>query len=75
MYKSDEQLTSGPTFGVVELFAGAGGLASGFIKTNAYDVVALTDNDKNARNTFLHNSPNTNYIHEDVVNLIMDPRI
>ena len=69
MHRSNKQLTSSLSFGVVELFAGAGGLASGFIRAGAYDVVALTDIDKNARNTFLHNFPNTTYIQEDVINL------
>jgi DNA (cytosine-5)-methyltransferase 1 len=57
--------------GLVELFAGAGGLAQGFLQTQHYDLIALTDIDENARTTFKENysSSEIEYICDDIKRL------
>ena len=54
--------------GIVELFAGAGGLAQGFTQTGRYELISLTDIDHNAQTTFKENYPQKEieYICEDV---------
>lgn len=56
---------------LVELFAGAGGLAQGFLQTQHYDLIALSDIDENAKTTFKENypSPDVEYIREDIKHL------
>ena len=53
-------------YNVVELFAGAGGLALGLEKAG-FNEVALVEIDKNACDTLRTNRPNWNVIEEDVV--------
>lgn len=63
--------------GLVEVFAGAGGLAQGFLRTGHYDLIALTDIDKVAKQTFELNYPNldTEYICDDIKNLKRPTRL
>lgn len=46
----------------IDLFAGAGGLSLGFIQTGKFEIVAVAENDKNARETFLKNHQGTSTI-------------
>jgi DNA (cytosine-5)-methyltransferase 1 len=57
--------------GLIELFAGAGGLAQGFMKTQHYDLIALSDIDEDAKITFKKNYPSLDieYVREDIKNL------
>jgi DNA (cytosine-5)-methyltransferase 1 len=55
-------------FKVVELFAGAGGLALGFEKAGLKSVL-LNEIDKDSCDTLRKNRPNWNVIHDDVRNL------
>ncbi|MBD1878354.1 DNA cytosine methyltransferase [Coleofasciculus sp. FACHB-T130] len=68
---SKSESTSGSKLSLVELFAGAGGLAQGFLQTGHYDLIALTDIDTVAKQTFELNYPNpeTEYICDDIKNL------
>jgi DNA (cytosine-5)-methyltransferase 1 len=50
---------------VIELFAGAGGLALGIEKAG-FETIALIEIDKDAANTLKHNRPNWNVINEDI---------
>src|SRR5579871_3104452 len=52
--------------GIVELFAGAAGLAQGFLRTGYYDLIALSDIDENAQLTFQVNYPQARYIASDI---------
>ncbi len=63
--------TASQQLGVVELFAGAGGLAQGFSQSGHFDLIALSDIDAIAKLTFEANysSLNTEYICEDVRDL------
>jgi len=63
--------------GLVEVFAGAGGLAQGFLQTGHYDLIALTDIDKVAKQTFELNYPNldTEYICDDIKNMKRPTRL
>lgn len=53
------------SYRVVELFAGAGGLALG-LEAAGLQCVLLNDNDKHACQTLKHNRPHWNVIHGDV---------
>jgi DNA (cytosine-5)-methyltransferase 1 len=53
-------------WGIVELFAGAAGLAQGFVRTGHYDLIALSDIDQNAQLTFQANYPQSRYIASDI---------
>lgn len=55
--------------GIVELFAGAAGLAQGFLRAGGYDLLALTDWDENARRAFNLNYPRIPYICRDIDDL------
>jgi DNA (cytosine-5)-methyltransferase 1 len=55
--------------GVIELFAGAGGLAQGFLQSGFFNLIALTDINNNAKATFQHNHPNVTYIASDIHDL------
>lgn len=55
--------------GIVELFAGAAGLAQGFLQTDHYDLIALTDWDAAAQQTVAHNLPHVPYIRKDIQRL------
>jgi len=48
--------------GLMEVFAGAAGLAQGFLRAGGFEVIALTDADPFARDTFLENFPETTYL-------------
>lgn len=52
--------------GIVELFAGAAGLAQGFLRAGGFELIALSDIKPIARETFLNNYPDAHYICEDV---------
>jgi DNA (cytosine-5)-methyltransferase 1 len=52
--------------GIVELFAGVAGLAQGFLQTENYELLALSDIDKMAREVFRHNYPDLEYISSDI---------
>jgi DNA (cytosine-5)-methyltransferase 1 len=54
---------------VIELFAGAGGLAQGFIKNEGFNLLALTDIDYNAGETFKKNYSSVYYEVTDICNL------
>ena len=45
------------TYSIVDLFAGAGGLSLGFLKTEKFAVKAFVENNKNAQATYLKNHP------------------
>lgn len=64
-------LTNNSKLGLVELFAGAGGLAQGFLQTQQYELIALSDIDENAKTTFKQNYPSSDieYICEDIKDL------
>src|SRR5262245_36665340 len=51
---------------VIELFAGAAGLAQGFERTQAYETVALYDVSESAQRTYLTNRPQAMYQRRDV---------
>ncbi|MFP4402709.1 MAG: DNA cytosine methyltransferase [Candidatus Nanoarchaeia archaeon] len=53
------------SYKVIELFAGAGGMALGFEKAGLYKE-ALVEIDKDCVNTLKHNRPNWNVIHENI---------
>lgn len=58
--------------GIVELFAGIGGVAQGFAEQGGYEIIALTDIDIDARDTFLENFPDfpkSKYLVKDVRDL------
>ena len=44
-------------YNVVDLFAGAGGLSLGFEMTGKFQVVAVVENNKYAKETYIHNNP------------------
>jgi DNA (cytosine-5)-methyltransferase 1 len=56
-------------FGVIELFAGAGGLVQGFQSSGRFQPLLLTDIDENAATTFRHNFPEIRYLSRDVCEL------
>jgi DNA (cytosine-5)-methyltransferase 1 len=59
-------------WGVVELFAGIGGVAQGFTAQGKFEIIALTDIDADARDTFLENFPQfppKDYLIKDVRDL------
>ncbi len=58
--------------GIVELFAGAGGLAQGFMQTNLFDLIALSDIEAAAKITFETNFPDIEYLQADVTELETD---
>lgn len=53
---------------VIELFAGAGGLALGIEKAG-FEAIGLIEFDKAATETLKHNRPNWNVIHDDIANI------
>lgn len=55
--------------GIVDVFAGIGCVARGFADGGGFTVAGLIDNDPGARNTYLHNRPNDNYMLGDVAKL------
>lgn len=55
-------------YNVVELFAGAGGLALGLEKAG-FNTVGLVEIDKHCCSTLKHNRPNWNIINKDVINV------
>ena len=55
--------------GIVDLFAGIGCVARGFVDGGGFMVAGLIDTDPGARDTYLHNHPGDNYLLGDVANL------
>lgn len=74
---SESDCDSASKLGLVEVFAGAGGLAQGFLQTGHYDLIALTDHDKVAKQTFELNYPNleTEYLCDEIENLTCPARL
>jgi DNA (cytosine-5)-methyltransferase 1 len=64
-YKND----SGARLGVIELFAGAGGLAQGFLRTGHYEVLALFDILEAAKQSYQKRYPDAVYECCDVLDL------
>lgn len=62
---------------LVEVFAGAGGLAQGFLQTGHYDLIALIDHDEVAKQTFERNYQNldTEYLCDDIRKLTRPTRL
>lgn len=56
------------TLKVIELFAGAGGLALGLEKAG-FEAIGLVEFDKSAAETLKYNRPNWNVIHDDIANI------
>lgn len=56
-------------FGIVEVFAGAAGLAQGFLRTGHFESIALTDVDEVAERTFKLNYSDARYIRCDIYDL------
>jgi DNA (cytosine-5-)-methyltransferase len=56
------------TLKVIELFAGAGGLALGLEKAG-FETIGLVEFDKSAAETLKYNRPNWNVIHDDIANI------
>ena len=56
------------TLKVIELFAGAGGLALGLEKAG-FETIGLVEFDKSAAETLMYNRPNWNVIHDDIANI------
>ena len=55
-------------FTAIDLFAGAGGLSYGFLKTGKFKMVAAAENNPNARKTYRRNHPNVR-IYPDVYDI------
>jgi DNA (cytosine-5)-methyltransferase 1 len=68
-YPSDRTVDAGVSRGVVDLFAGIGCVARGFVSGGDFRVAGLIDNDSGARDTYLHNFPGDNYLLGDVAKL------
>jgi len=51
---------------IIELFAGASGLAQGFKRCGQYDIAAMYDIFKPARQSYLAYDPKANYVLKDV---------
>lgn len=51
---------------VIEVFAGAGGLAQGFAQSGQYEAVALYDTSKAARSSYLAAYPQAHYEEQDI---------
>jgi DNA (cytosine-5)-methyltransferase 1 len=58
-----------PKLGIIELFAGAAGLAQGFIRAGHYELIGLSDVDRNAKATFETNCSGIPYIAADIKDL------
>lgn len=56
------------TYTAIDLFAGAGGLSTGFHLAGFQSLCAI-DSNKKALATYKHNYPNTTIIHEDIRNI------
>lgn len=56
------------TLKVIELFAGAGGLALGLEKAG-FETIGLVEFDKSAAETLKYNRPNWNVIHDDIASI------
>lgn len=59
---------NGIKYNCIELFAGSGGLGTGFEKAG-FNIVAANDIWKSAGETFVANHPNTKYIIEDIAKI------
>jgi len=55
--------------GIVDLFAGIGCVARGFVDGGGFTIAGLIDTDPGARDTYLHNHPGDNYLLGDVATL------
>lgn len=60
----------GPTgYGIIDLFAGIGGVSAGFRNTGHFDVIALVDIDQDCKETYKANYPNSVYMKRDISKL------
>lgn len=66
---TDGKRTAPPA--IVDLFAGIGCVADGFAE-NGFTITSLVDIDASARETYLHNRPDANYLIRDVADLGQD---
>lgn len=62
---------SKPTYSVVDLFAGAGGLSYGFLQTGRFKVKAAFENNLNAQKTYRHNHGDA-MVYNDVADALTD---
>lgn len=62
------ELSDNNAFKVIELFAGAGGLALG-LERAGFDAIGLIELDKSATETLKCNRPNWRVIHDDIANI------
>lgn len=58
-------------YGVIDLFAGAGGLSNGFSRANGFDVLVANDIDRSARATYRRNHPWTEMIPGDITDPVV----
>ena len=56
---------------VVDLFCGAGGLSFGFAKAG-FNIILGVDNDKDSKETFLKNHPDSQYLLKDIRSVSKD---
>jgi DNA (cytosine-5)-methyltransferase 1 len=61
--------TSTSQYGIIDLFAGVGGVSSGFRITGHFDVIALVDIDKECKETYKANYPDAVYMRRDISRL------
>lgn len=59
---------------VLDLFAGAGGMSSGFSKAG-FNIVAAIEHDKRIKDTYIHNHPTTKLIIDDIRNVSVNKDI
>ncbi|API86400.1 DNA (cytosine-5-)-methyltransferase [Francisella uliginis] len=67
-WNKENKIVPKKKYKLIELFAGAGGLALGFEKSG-FDSVLLNEIDKHACNTLKKNRPNWNVIQSDICNI------
>jgi len=63
--------TTMPTYSIVDLFAGAGGLSYGFIQTGRFKVKAAFENNRNAQQTYIRNHDGA-MVYDDVADALTD---
>jgi DNA (cytosine-5)-methyltransferase 1 len=56
-------------FNTIDLFAGAGGLSLGFMKTGCFDIKAAVEYDQHAAETYAENHPGVDVLQEDAAEI------